>query len=375
MRRLGVLVTSLILGIGVGTVSVHGATSPPTDLKQVGDHWTAWDPPEAGPEAYIIQKGDTLWDLAGKWFGDPFLWPQVWDENRYIRDSHWIYPGDPLVIPGQPIVVPEGGPPDVEDVPPVAVFVPPDVEPAPETALETEPEPTLPVPSPLLPVATPNELQCSGYITTEPPADGLTIAGRESERAIIGDGDVVFLNQGRNHGVRAGDTLRVLRWTDSVQHPSTGEVVGTLVLRMGRARVLLAHENNSTAIIEMSCEDIAVGDALVAWEEIDLPMMSELPPFDRLDPTPTGGPSGQIIAAQDDLWAIGQGHLIHTDLGRHTGVNPGDVLLLFREREHGLPRMMLGQAVIVTVETETSTAKVMISSRETEVGDWVEVLR
>ena len=40
-----------------------------------------------------------------------------------------------------------------------------------------------------------------------------------------------------------------------------------------------------------------------------------------------------------------------------------------------MPRMMLGQAVILTVETETSTAKVMTSSRETEIGDWVEVLR
>ena len=35
---------------------------------------------------------------AERWLGDPYLWPQVWDENRYILDSHWIYPGDPIVI-------------------------------------------------------------------------------------------------------------------------------------------------------------------------------------------------------------------------------------------------------------------------------------
>ena len=67
--------------------------------------------------------------------------------------------------------------------------------------------------------------------------------------------------------------------------------------------------------------------------------------------------------------------MIHTDLGQHTGVSPGDVLLLYREREHGLPRQMLGQAVILTVETETSTAKVMSSIREPQIGDWVEVWR
>ncbi len=67
--------------------------------------------------------------------------------------------------------------------------------------------------------------------------------------------------------------------------------------------------------------------------------------------------------------------MIHTDLGQHAGVSPGDVLLLYREREHGLPRQMLGQAVILTVETETSTAKVVNSTRESEIGNWVEVWR
>jgi len=366
MKRFIVLVVSLIVGVGFGAVAAHGATSPPTNLKLVGDHWTAWDPPEAGPDAYLIQKGDTLWDLAGKWFGDPFLWPQIWDENRYILDSHWIYPGDPLVVPGQPTVVPDEGPPPVADLPPAVDVTP---EPAPE------PVPTLPEPAPLLPVATTSELHCSGYISAEAQLPGPMIAGQDLERRALGEGDVIFLNQGRNQGLHAGDTLRIRRWTGAVLHPSTGEEIGTLVRRMGKARILLAHDNTSTAVIEMSCEDIGVGDELVPWKEIPTPMMSELPPFDRLDPTPTGGPAGQIVAARDNNWVLGKGHVIHTDLGQHTGVSPGDVLLLYREREQGLPRMMLGQAVILTVETETSTAKVMSSTRESEVGDWVEVWR
>ena len=56
----------------------------------------------AAPETHTVRKGDTLWDLANKWLGDPHLWPQVWDQNRYILDSHWIYPGDPLAVPGKP---------------------------------------------------------------------------------------------------------------------------------------------------------------------------------------------------------------------------------------------------------------------------------
>ena len=108
-RRIGAF---LMAGALLATLAVaEESTRPPTNLKKVGDHWTPWDPPEAGPDDYLIVKGDTLWDLAGKWLGDPYLWPQIWDENRYILDSHWIYPGDPLVVPGKPTVVPPEGPP------------------------------------------------------------------------------------------------------------------------------------------------------------------------------------------------------------------------------------------------------------------------
>jgi hypothetical protein len=363
MKRIVVLTVGLIVAVGIGNMTAHAATSPPTNLKLVGDHWTPWDPPEAGPDAYIIQKGDTLWDLSGKWFGDPFLWPQIWDENRYILDSHWIYPGDPLVVPGRPTVVPEDGPP------PVAEVTPPVVD---DT---TPPEPVLPEPEPLRPVASQTDLYCSGFITQEEHAPALWIADHDLEGEILGEGDVVFLNQGTNHGVRAGDSFAILRWTDSVHHPASSEVLGTMVRRMGKARVMIAHDNTSTAMIEMSCEDILDGDELVPWETIPVPMMSALPEMDRYDPTPSGGPTGQIVSARDGLGAVGEGNVIFTDLGRHTGVAPGDVLVLFRERPEGLPRMMLGQAVVLTVETETSTAKIMSSTRESEIGDWVEIWR
>ncbi|HEX9427905.1 MAG TPA: hypothetical protein VGA64_08960, partial [Candidatus Polarisedimenticolia bacterium] len=64
-------------------------------MKKVGDHWTPYDPPDPesfapGATLHIIVPGDTLWDLADLAFGNPYLWPQIWNENRYILDSHWI---------------------------------------------------------------------------------------------------------------------------------------------------------------------------------------------------------------------------------------------------------------------------------------------
>ncbi|MFI5143888.1 MAG: DUF5666 domain-containing protein, partial [Thermoanaerobaculales bacterium] len=74
---------------------------PPRPLHKIGDHWTPYEPPTEFPadvQVYTIQKGDTLWALAKKNLGNPYLWPQIWEKNKYIRDAHWIYPGDPLII-------------------------------------------------------------------------------------------------------------------------------------------------------------------------------------------------------------------------------------------------------------------------------------
>jgi hypothetical protein len=366
MKRIVVPTVGLIALIGIAALAAHAATSPPTNLKQVGDHWTAWDPPQAGPDAYIIQKGDTLWDLAGTWFGDPFLWPQIWDENRYVLDSHWIYPGDPLVVPGRPTVVPDDGPP------PVAETTPPSQG---EETTRPPAERAVALPPPLLPVASATDLYCTGFITQDAQEAGLQISASDEEGEIMGAGDVMFVNQGTAHGVRAGDTFAILRWTRTVYHPTTREALGTLVRRMGKARVLVAHENTSTTLIEMSCEDIVAGDVLVSWRNIPMPMMSEMPELDPFDAPPSGEANGHIVAARDGLGTVGAGHVIFTDLGQHTGVVPGDVLALYRERSGGLPRLILGQAVVLTVETETSTAKIVKSTRESEIGDFVEIWR
>lgn len=56
-------------------------------------------PPKVG-RTHTVVKGDTLWDIARRYYGNGALWPRVYDANRgAIRDPHWIYPGQKFVVP------------------------------------------------------------------------------------------------------------------------------------------------------------------------------------------------------------------------------------------------------------------------------------
>ena len=49
----------------------------------------------------MVVKGNTLWDLADHYLGNPFRWPVIYEANQEkIENPHWIYPGQVFVIPG-----------------------------------------------------------------------------------------------------------------------------------------------------------------------------------------------------------------------------------------------------------------------------------
>jgi hypothetical protein len=359
------------------------STRPPKNLKLVGDHWTPWDPPPAAEGAYVIQRGDTLWDLAGKWLGDPHLWPQVWDQNRYVLDSHWIYPGDPLSVPGKPNVVPPEGPA------PSAEATPPDTGAgaggeagagagagdATATAAASAPTGAAPRATPaMIQVADERDLYCSGWIEAGRQTSLLKIVGADQPKVMQADNDIVYLNQGRSQGIVAGAEYIAVRDDHKVVHPATKELVGTYTQRMGHLRVLCAQDNTATAVVLSACEDIHPGDELLPWKEMQSPMMDRIPAVDRCM-EPSGLAQGWIIdGGPDELLAGGAGNLISTDLGPEDGIRPGSVLTLYRDNGD-LPRILLGQAVVLSVESTSSTVKVLHASREVRRGDRAEVFQ
>ena len=68
-----------VVAVALLTVATYA-----TAVEMRGDH----------PDTYVVKRGDTLWDIAGRFLKRPWLWPEIWQANPQIQNPHLIYPGD-----------------------------------------------------------------------------------------------------------------------------------------------------------------------------------------------------------------------------------------------------------------------------------------
>lgn len=363
----GVAALSLLLGHAEAQ-----QTAPPADSGlQVGPatipkHWSKYQYPETIPDGatyYIIVRGDTLWDLAGKYLGNPFLWPQIWDQNRYITDAHWIYPGDPLIMPKVALVSERAGEAGVaEEVGPGGV-------PGQVIARPGEGEQ-------LIPAIEEMALQCAHYVLSEGEDDSLYILGSEQGATKIGlaERDIVYLSKGSNAGVKAGDVYTAHHPSYDVKHPNSGRSIGRKVETTGWVRVILVQENSATAVIERSCQDMHAGDYMRPFEKASVPLIVRRAPPDRLTP-PSGKIEGAIVDIADDSMVAGQNQLVTINLGTANGIAPGNIFTVFKIMYPSVPtsRNVLGELAVVAVRERTSTAVITYSADHIMNGDRVEL--
>jgi len=67
-------------------------------LITVGSYAMAAELRRDHPDEYVVQKGDTLWDIAARFLNEPWLWPEIWQANPQIENPHLIYPGDVISL-------------------------------------------------------------------------------------------------------------------------------------------------------------------------------------------------------------------------------------------------------------------------------------
>ena len=81
--------TAIVAGAFLLLLAIPAVSQEQTGEITVPSHWSRYQAPTSYPEGtelHIIVEGDTLWDLAGRYLENPFLWPQLWDANRYIEN-------------------------------------------------------------------------------------------------------------------------------------------------------------------------------------------------------------------------------------------------------------------------------------------------
>jgi len=380
----------------------------------VEEHWSPYDYPReipTGVKHHIIVKGDTLWDIAGAYFGDPFLWPQLYQVNDYIRDPDLIYPGDPIileigVVVNDQTIAESLGDETSEDAAAgeEGVFQDfQDMENADEGAetqgdVGEEPETQITERSEssgfddfgsefvILPAGDRSDMECSSYIYPSSSARAelpfeLTIAGSETpELSIYAEGHVVYLDKGAEDGLTPGAVYSVRRVMENVylkkgRNGQRREFFGAAIDQVGQLKIVAVQANNATALITKSCRDIRVGDFCVPYEQEPIPLITEIPVVDRFQPFDKSG-SGLIAYAEEGLLSFGKGHLANITLGLNQNVAPGDIFIIYRDNPNTnekkgliLPDIYLGHAVALRTSEKSTLVKVIDAYTQLRVGD------
>lgn len=374
-----------------GSTSALAADRPPQDLHLVDGHWTAWNPPAPPPgeQVHVIATGDTLWDLAARYYGNAYLWPQLWERNQYILDAHWIYPGDPLVLGIQVAPVDnlsqgaggiDGGPGSDPTAAP------------PDGALSADAAAGSPIP-----LGAETDIYCQGYIGEMEEQFPFEIVGSEAEaqalnpghvatvregRALelysgrttvkfgLTTGDIVYVDGGRARGLSAGTQFTIVAPNEPVLHPVRREVVGRYYRYLGRLRVLSVQESTAIAEIVHACDPITIGSLLQPFEPEPVPLgrPTSVRPVNFPTTAEKLQSSPSIVYVRDNFMALGEDHVVHIDLGEDVAT-PGDVFTIYRENRPGLPPVILGELAVLSVHKRFSVAKILESRYPIYIGD------
>ena len=365
-----------LLGLSLATVSGAQTETPAKESAQVGPfqvapHWSRYDYPKSigeGQAFHMVVKGDTLWDIAGRYLGNPYLWPQIWEANSYITKARLIYPGDPVFLPSV----------QMANAPVDTTMPGEDTGPAKSAEVIMTPE-WLNMDA-LINVASADTVRYAGYISASIEDESLKIKGMEAEngtpieRFTGATREYVYLDRGASSGLKAGDLYSSHRRARVIKHPVTGKKVGYRIDTSGVLRILLVAENSARAVIEGAGRDIRKGDYLKPLVEVESPLVKRRVVVEGGDLSlDTGRPTGYLVDIDDDSSTSATGVVVGVDVGSGSGLSVGQIITVFRQGDKSDPitKRPLGAGVVVAVRENFSMARLVYSREEMIVGDRV----
>ncbi|SFM45821.1 LysM peptidoglycan-binding domain-containing protein [Halopseudomonas yangmingensis] len=262
------------------------------------------------PERYEVVRGDTLWDIAGRFLSLPWKWPEIWHANPQIANPHLIYPGDIIslvYIDGQPRLTVNRGQGGTIRLSPTVRSTP-----------VAEAIPTIPLEAI-------NAFLRAGRIFESPAElEGAPyIIGGQAESVIAGAGNRVYA---RGEVTDDQKVFAVYRRGKSYSDPVTGEFLGLHADEIGQSTVVAHERDIATLVINRSNEEVRVGDRLLETEE--RAVNSTFFPSD-----PDREIDGLILDVPRGVKQIGQFDVVIINKGSRDGLVEGSVLAIFKAGE------------------------------------------
>jgi hypothetical protein len=158
-----------------------------------------------------------------------------------------------------------------------------------------------------------------------------------------------------------GDKFFVIRDVKEVKHPKTGKSLGHQLKVTGILEVtgMDGRDNDiPKAQITTALEESVVGDGLIPYSEIELPVVPDI--------VRTPNVRGYIVETYTNSLMVHKGDIIYLDKGQNDGLKVGDIFSALSD----MPvERSIGRIQIITLQPTTSGAIVLKSGEDIKIGD------
>lgn len=343
---------------------------------------------QASSEHYIVQYGDTLWDIASEQLNNPHQWRDIHRGNPQIANPNLIYPGDVLGLGDGAAAGTDADPASSSGGrrrSDKAIARPWYGLPVPEP----KEVPARPAPTPLVPSA--DFIETAGFIVPYSLEElqnsdfgqvansgGETTHVALSEYGQIGMvfGDMVYIDKGTKDDVKEGDVYVAFRPRKEIFHPITSEIMGTQIDILGHLRVRNLEPGTASAEVIKSYSYIQIGNPIMPLSELSVPLAKPERGNSKTYGLKVGNQLiGHILHERIGRTGISFGDIVYVDVGAAQGVQPADNFIIFREIGEGFPRQAIGRLSVLSVQEQTSTALITESVKTINLGEKIVLKR